>query len=125
MSAANPSSAATKGSAATQARLWYAQRISAMVLVLCVLVHLATMLVAVRGGLSAAEILDRTRGSALAALFYGVFVLSAAVHAPIGLAKICQEWLNWRGRSLAVAMALLAAMLCIAGVAAIWGLVGG
>ena len=47
----------------TQVRLWAAQRVSAVVLALCVLVHLATLVYAVRGGLSAAEILGRTRGS--------------------------------------------------------------
>ena len=43
--------------------LWGAQRISAMVLALCVIVHLLTMIYAVRSGLSAAEILGRTQGS--------------------------------------------------------------
>ncbi|MBC7710250.1 MAG: succinate dehydrogenase, partial [Rhizobacter sp.] len=33
-----------------------------MLLALCVLVHLVTILYAMRGGLSAAEILARTRG---------------------------------------------------------------
>lgn len=61
--------------ASTQAKLWYAQRISAMVLALCVLVHLVTILYAMRGGLSATEILARTRGNNAFALFYVVFVL--------------------------------------------------
>ena len=50
-------------SIATQARLWYWQRVSAMVLGFCVIVHLATIIYAVRGGLTAAEILARTRGN--------------------------------------------------------------
>ena len=49
-------------SVVAQAKRWYWQRISAMVLALCVLVHLAIMIYAVRGGLSAQEILARTRG---------------------------------------------------------------
>lgn len=109
--------------AASQAKLWYLQRISAMVLALCVLIHLVTMIVAVRGGLSAAEILARTQGSAIAAVFYGTFVVAAAIHAPIGLAKICEEWLQWRGRSLAAIMILLATALLLLGSVAIWGLV--
>ena len=56
-----------------------------MVLALCVLVHLATLIYAVRGGLSAAEILGRTHGSSGWASFYALFVLAVAVHAPIGL----------------------------------------
>jgi hypothetical protein len=43
--------------------LWTAQRASAAVLAVCVAVHLVTVVYAVRGGLSAAEILARTRGS--------------------------------------------------------------
>ena len=61
-------------------------------LALCVVVHLATMIVAVRGGLTAAEILGRTRGSAGWAAFYGVFVVAVAIHAPIGLRTIVAEW---------------------------------
>jgi fumarate reductase subunit C len=36
-----------------QAKLWYAQRISAMVLGLCVAIHLAIIFYAIRGGLTA------------------------------------------------------------------------
>jgi fumarate reductase subunit C len=50
-------------SAATQARLWYVQRLSAMVMALCVLVHLAGIIYAVRSGLTAAEILGRTHNN--------------------------------------------------------------
>jgi len=83
----------------TQARLWVAQRASAALLGLCVLVHLATMIYAVRGGLSAAEILERTRGSLAWLAFYGAFVLAIAVHVPIGLRAVLGEWLGWRGPS--------------------------
>ena len=94
-----------------QTLLWVAQRASAAVLALCVTVHLATMIYAIRGGLSAAEILSRTRGSAGWFAFYALFVLAVAVHAPIGLRPVLGEWLGWRGRSrdavlLALAMAL-------------------
>jgi len=103
-------------SARVQVLLWGAQRISAMVLALCVVVHLLTMIVAVRSGLSAAEILGRTQGSTAWLLFYAVFVLAVAVHAPIGLRGIVAEISQWRGRSLDVCTGL-------AGVAlAVWGL---
>ena len=68
-----------------QTYLWLAQRASAAVLALCVVVHLATMIYAIRGGLSAGEILSRTRGNGGWLAFYSVFVLMVAVHAPIGL----------------------------------------
>ena len=74
-----------------QAKLWYAQRISAMVLGLCVAVHLAIIFYAIRGGLTAQEILGRTQGNMFFAIFYEIFVLACFVHAPIGMANILQE----------------------------------
>ena len=72
---------------------------SAALLALCVTVHLITIVYAVRGGLTAAEIFARTRGSAGWLAFYTVFVVAVAVHAPIGLRPVLTEWLGWRGRS--------------------------
>jgi fumarate reductase subunit C len=103
-----------------QARLWYWQRISAMVLAICVLVHLATMVYAVRGGLDAGEILSRTQGNWAFALFYLVFVLAVTVHAPIGLARIVEEWLGWRGRASAAVTLLFALLLLVLGLRAVW-----
>ncbi len=68
-------------------------------LALCVVVHLATIIHAVQGGLTAAEILGRTRGSVAWFAFYALFVLAATIHAPIGLRAVLGEWLGWRGRS--------------------------
>jgi fumarate reductase subunit C len=83
----------------TQALLWMAQRASAAVLALCVVVHLATIIYAVRGGLTGVEILARTRGHAGWFAFYSLFVLAVTVHAPIGLRAVLGEWLGWRGRA--------------------------
>jgi fumarate reductase subunit C len=83
----------------TQTLLWMAQRASAAVLALCVVVHLATIIYAVRGGLTGAEILARTRGNAAWFAFYSLFVLAVTVHAPIGLRAVLGEWLGWRGRA--------------------------
>jgi succinate dehydrogenase subunit C len=69
------------------------------VLALCVTVHLITIVYAVRGGLTAAEIFNRTRGNVGWLVFYTVFVFAVAVHAPIGLRPVVTEWLGWRGRS--------------------------
>ena len=79
--------------------LWFAQRASAAVLALCVIVHLITIIYATRGGLSGAEILARTRGNGAWLAFYVVFVLAVAVHVPIGLRTIATEWLGWSGSS--------------------------
>ena len=99
-----------------QVLLWTAQRFSAAVLAVCVVVHLVTIVYAVRNGLSAAEILGRTRGSYAWAGFYAIFVAAVAVHAPIGLRSVLAETFNWRGR------ALEATVLAVALATAIWGL---
>ena len=108
---------------ATQARLWAWQRISAMVLALCVAIHLATIVYAVRGGLSAAEILARTQGSWLVAAFYGAFVLACAVHVPIGLARIAEEWLGWSRRLSNGVAALIALALVLLGLRAVYAVI--
>jgi succinate dehydrogenase hydrophobic anchor subunit len=71
--------------------LFLAQRASAMVLAFAVTVHLATILYAVRGGLTAGEVLGRTRGNGWFLAFYVLFVLAVAVHAPIGLRNVVRE----------------------------------
>lgn len=102
----------------TQTALWLAQRVTAAILAVCVTVHLATVIYAVQGGLSAAEILGRTRGNTGWLLFYGVFVVAAAVHAPIGLRPVLGEWLHWRGASREVFLVLLSVVLFVAGMRA-------
>ena len=99
--------------------LWIAQRASAAVLALCVVVHLATIVYAVRGGLTGAEILGRTRGNGAWLVFYGVFVFAVAIHAPIGLRAVLREWLGWRDASCDVFLALLAAFLLYTGLRAV------
>jgi len=107
----------------TQARLWYWQRMSAIVLALCVIVHLAVIMVAVRGGLTAGQVLQRTRGNWAFAAFYAVFVLACTVHVPVGLLTIAEEWLGWRSRTAVVAAWLFAALLAVAGLRAVYGVV--
>jgi fumarate reductase subunit C len=103
-----------------QARRWYWQRISAMVLALCVLVHLITMILAVRGGLTAAEILGRTQGSLAVAGFYTVFVLACAVHVPIGLATIAREWGRLGERAALWLARGVAGVMLVLGLRAVW-----
>ncbi len=74
-----------------QTWLWLVQRISASVLAVAVAVHLITIIAAVQGGLTAAEIVARVGGNGGWAAFYGVFVVAAAVHAPIGVRTVLQE----------------------------------
>lgn len=105
-----------------QVLLWGAQRFSAMLLAVCVIVHLITIIYAVRNGLSAAEILGRTRGSVAWGLFYAVFVAAVAVHAPIGMRNILAEF-GWRGRGVDVLMMVLALTLVMWGLRAVWAVV--
>src|SRR4051812_19533334 len=99
--------------------LWVAQRASAAVLALCVTVHLVTIVYAVRGGLSAADIFSRTRGNVGWLAFYTVFVVAVAVHAPIGLRPVLTEWLGWRGRSREVFALIFALVLMWTGMRAV------
>ena len=105
----------------TQAALWIAQRASAAVLAVCVVVHLGTIIYAVQGGLSAAEILQRTRGNVAWFAFYSIFVLAVTVHVPIGLRSVLAEWLSWRGRSRDFALLFFAAFIGWSGMRAVMG----
>ena len=99
----------------SQVLLWTAQRISAAVLALCVVVHLVTMIYAVRHGLSAAEILGRTHGNFAWLAFYMTFVAAIAIHAPIGVRTIVAESFGWRGARVDLAFVALGVAL------AFWG----
>ena len=76
----------------TARQLFIAQRYSAMLLGPLVIIHLVMIIIAVRNGLSADEILSRTRGSGLWFGFYSLFVIAVAVHAPIGVRNVLNEW---------------------------------
>lgn len=109
----------------TETTLWIVQRASAAVLALCVTVHLATIIYAVRGGLTAAEVLSRTRGNNEWLAFYSVFVLAVSLHAPIGLRAVLGEWLGWRGASRDVVLVVFAAALAWLGLHAVLGVFQG
>lgn len=106
-----------------QARAWYWQRISAMVLTVFVMVHLVVMIVAIRGGLTAAEILGRTKGSWTFGIFYGLFVLACAAHVPLGVVKISQEWGRISDSTAYMIGRIFAFIILVMGAAAVWGVV--
>ena len=107
-----------------EAVLWVAQRVTAVVLALCVVVHLVTIIYAVRGGLSAAEILGRTRGNAAWAAFYVIFVIAVAVHGAIGLRTVAAEWLGFRGEVAEFAMTIVGIALTLMGLRAVVAVFG-
>ena len=99
--------------------LWAAQRATAVMLAAFVLVHLVTIVYAVRGGLNAAEILARIHSTLAWPVFYALFVLAASIHGAIGLRTVAAEWLGWRGRGADTAMAAIALGLVATGLRAV------
>lgn len=99
----------------TPARLYLLQRLSAMVLAPLAVLHLAVIIYAVQDGLSAEEILARTRGNLAWTVVYGVFVLAAAVHGAIGLRSIAGEVLGWPKGRLDAVMYGFALLLVVLG----------
>jgi fumarate reductase subunit C len=99
--------------------LFVAQRFTAIVLAGAVAVHIGTIIYAVRGGLTAGDILGRTQGNLWFLVFYAVFVVAVAIHAPIGLRNIVREWTSFRGPPLDVLMAAFAVGLLVLGLRAV------
>jgi succinate dehydrogenase subunit C len=104
-------------------RLYLLQRLTAALMVPLMVGHIVTIIYATRHGLSAADILSRTRGSILWASFYGAFVLLAATHGAIGLRVIAGEWTQLRGRSLDALMFVAGLMLALLGARAVYAVV--
>lgn len=95
-------------------RLYVWQRLTAAIMVPLVLIHIAVIFYATRHGMTAADILARTRGSVAWAAYYGVFVAAAAVHASIGVRNVLTEWApitERRAGSFAIAFGVLLAVL--------------
>jgi fumarate reductase subunit C len=85
-------------------RLYILQRATAAIMVPLVLAHLVVIYYATSRGLSAADILGRTRGSFGWGAFYAAFVLAAATHGAIGVRVVASEWTGLRGRRLDILM---------------------
>jgi len=79
--------------------LYVWQRATAAVMAPMVLVHIVMIVYATRYGVTAADILARTRGSVVWATFYGLFVTAASIHGAIGLRSVLSEWTGLRERS--------------------------
>lgn len=101
-------------------RLYMLQRITALLMAPLVIGHIVVMIYAVRGGLSAEEILGRTRGSVGWFLFYGTFVVAVSGHGAIGLRAIAHEWAGVRGAALEALMWIVGLGLLALGARAVW-----
>jgi fumarate reductase subunit C len=100
-------------------RLYILQRATAAIMAPLVLAHLVLIFYATSRGLSAAEVLGRTRGSIAWGLFYSLFVLAAAIHGAIGVRVVASEWTRLRGSHLDALMWGLGLMLAALGLRAV------
>jgi fumarate reductase subunit C len=104
-------------------RLYVLQRATALVMVPLILGHIAIIFYASRNGVSAGDILSRTRGSLGWGLYYTVFVLAAAIHGAIGVRGIAMEWARLKGRQLDLLMWGFGLLLAGLGLRAVYAVV--
>jgi succinate dehydrogenase subunit C len=100
-------------------RLYLWQRLTAALMVPLVLVHVAVIFYATRKGLTAEDILARTRGSLTWASFYGLFVVAVAIHASIGVCNVLTEWSPLRDRTAGICAIVLGFVLLVLGLRAV------
>src|SRR5262249_34861808 len=120
--AARGGSVSARRDQAMNVRLYVWQRLTAVVMAPLVVLHVAVILYASRSGMTAADILARTRGSLAWAACYGGFVATVAIHAAIGVRNVLTEWspLNDRAAGrLAVGFGFLLLVLGLRAVAAV------
>jgi fumarate reductase subunit C len=104
-------------------RLYLLQRATALLMVPLIVGHLLVIFYATRQGLSAADILGRTRGSVAWGVYYAAFVLAASIHGAIGVRAIAMEWAGLRGRQLDLLMWGLGLVLAGLGLRAVYAVV--
>lgn len=104
-------------------RLYLLQRVTALLMVPLIVGHLIIIFYATRQGLTAADILGRTRGSVGWGLYYVAFVLAASTHGAIGVRAIAKEWGRLRGRSLDLLMWGFGLVLAGLGLRAVYAVV--
>ena len=100
-------------------RLYIWQRATAALMVPLVLLHVAVIFYATRQGMTAADILARTRDSILWAAVYGVFVVTVAIHAAIGVRNVLVEWSPLKDRGAGLLAVVFGALLLALGLRAV------
>ncbi len=95
--------------------LYVWQRLTAALMVPLVLLHVAVIFYATRKGLTAADILARTRGSLVWASFYGAFVIAVAIHAAIGVRNVLAEWSALKDRGAGILAGAFGVLLFLFG----------
>lgn len=104
-------------------RLYLWQRGTAALLVPLIAIHLAVIFYATRQGLTAADILGRTKGSIAWALFYATFVIAASVHAVVGVRNVLVEWAGLQPKTAAMASGMFGLALMLLGLRAVYAVV--
>jgi fumarate reductase subunit C len=99
--------------------LYVWQRSTAALMVPLVLLHVAVIFYATRKGLTAADIVARTRGSLAWASFYSVFVIAVAVHAAIGVRNVLTEWSPVKSRDAGILAGAFGVLLFLLGARAV------
>jgi fumarate reductase subunit C len=100
-------------------RLYVWQRGTAGLMAVLVPIHIAVIFYATRQGLSAADILSRTRGSLVWAAYYGIFVAAVSIHGSIGVRNVLAEWLPLKERGANAFAIALGALLFVLGLRAV------
>ena len=104
-------------------RLYVWQRATAALMVPLVLVHIAVIFYATRRGMSAEDILSRTRGSLVWASYYALFVAAASIHAAIGVRNVLTEWSPLTDRRAGLFSLLFGLLLAALGTRAVFAVV--
>jgi fumarate reductase subunit C len=99
--------------------LYVSQRAAAAVMAPMIVVHVGVIFYATRHGLTAADILMRTRGNLAWGAFYALFVLAASSHAAIGIRNIVAEWSPLDDRGAAIASLVFGLVLLALGLRAV------
>jgi fumarate reductase subunit C len=104
-------------------RLYVWQRTTAALMAPLVLGHIAIIFYATRQGMTAADILARTRGSIVWAAYYGIFVTAVSIHAAIGMRNVLSEWSPFNARNAGLFAILFGTLLFVLGLRAVTAVV--
>ena len=102
-----------------EAQLYSLQRLSAVIMAPLVVVHLITIMYAVRGGLSAEEILARTSGASAGIVVCGVVGGAVWGEDPGGERKMLIEWAGVKRRLAGWIAVMLGGIVFITGMRAV------
>jgi fumarate reductase subunit C len=104
-------------------RLYIWQRATAALMAPLVLGHIAVIFYATHQGMTAADILARTRGSIIWAAYHGIFVAAVSIHAAIGVRNVLSEWSPLNARNTGWFAIVFGTLLFVLGLRAVTAVV--